>query len=107
MLHRSETVQLIVAGEDVLPPGLVVEVPLDRLAKAAFEVFLWFPAEFTLDLAGVDRVAEVVAGAVGDEGDELRVASCEWRGWSLVVVPPHPSPLPRARGRGDMIFLPA
>lgn len=57
-----------------MPPGLVVEVPLHGLAEAAFEIFLRFPVEFSLDLAGVDRVAEVVAGAVGDEGDEGGVA---------------------------------
>ncbi|GAB5516820.1 MAG: hypothetical protein Rhob2KO_45450 [Rhodopirellula baltica] len=35
-----------------------------------------FPAEFALDFAGVDRVAEVVAGAVGHEGDEGGVTFC-------------------------------
>lgn len=43
------------------------------------EVFQRSPAQLTLDLAGVDCVAEVVAGAVGDKRNELRVASCELR----------------------------
>jgi len=75
MLGRFQAIQLIVTGVDVLPSGLVVEVPLDGLSEAALEIFLRFPAEFALDLAGVDRVAEVVAGAVGHEGDERGVAS--------------------------------
>src|SRR5690606_40216999 len=40
------------------------------------------PAELAFDLAGVDGVAAVVAGAVGDEGDEL--APARSRGAHLV-----------------------
>lgn len=48
-LGRPKTVKLVVAGEDILPPGLVVEVPLDGFAEAALEIFLGFPAEFVFD----------------------------------------------------------
>jgi len=47
----------------------VGEVPLDGFANAGFESFGGFPAEFTVDFGGIDRVAAVVAGAVGDIGD--------------------------------------
>jgi hypothetical protein len=58
-------------------PVLVGEVPLDGLADAGLEGLGRAPAEFALDLAGVDGVAAVVAGAVGDVGDEA--ASCRRR----------------------------
>ena len=45
------------------------EVPLDGFANAGFESFGGFPAEFTVDFGGIDRVAAVMAGAVGDIGD--------------------------------------
>ena len=59
-------------------PCFVVEIPLDRLQETGLEGFLRCPAEFTADLAGVDCVALVVAGAVGDIGLEgaVRLAIC-------------------------------
>src|SRR5512137_2149766 len=42
-------------------PGGVREVPLDGLPKADREALCRPPAELALDLAGVDRVAPVVA----------------------------------------------
>jgi hypothetical protein len=49
-------------------PLEVVEVALHGLADAALEGFLRRPAEFALDLAGVDGSAQIVAGAVGGYG---------------------------------------
>ena len=47
-------------------PVGVVEVPLHGLADAGLEGLGRAPAELALDLARVDRVAPVVAGAVVD-----------------------------------------
>lgn len=49
------------------------QVPLDGLADAAVEGFGGLPAEFALELARIDGVAPVVAGAVGDVADLLFV----------------------------------
>ena len=62
---------LVLTGGDVIHPLLVVEVPADSLFDAFLELEGGFPAELVLELGGVDGVAQVVAGAVGDIGDEL------------------------------------
>ena len=58
------------------PPGLVGHVPVDRLLQALCEVGVGRPpAELALQLGGVDGVAAVVAGAVGDPVEVLGVLS--------------------------------
>ena len=57
------------------PPGLVLDVPVDRLLEPLGEVGVGRPpAELALELGGVDGVAAVVAGAVGDPVEVLGVA---------------------------------
>lgn len=57
------------------PPGLVGHVPVDRLLQALGEVGVRRPpAQLALELGGVDGVAAVVAGAVGDPVEVLGVA---------------------------------
>ena len=57
------------------PPGLVGDVPVDRLLQAPGEVGVGRPpAELALELGRVDGVAAVVAGAVGDPVEVLGVA---------------------------------
>ena len=53
------------------PPPVIGQVPVDGAGDAALEALLLAPAELALDLAAVDGVALVVAGAVGDEADQL------------------------------------
>ena len=56
------------------PPGLVLDVPVDRLLQALGEVGVGRPpAQLALELGGVDGVAAVVAGAVGDPVEVLGV----------------------------------
>ena len=58
------------------PPGLVGDVPVDGLLEALGEVGVRRPpAELALELGGVDGVAAVVAGAVGDPVEVLGVAA--------------------------------
>ena len=58
------------------PPGLVGDVPVDRLLQAPGEVGVRRPpAQLALELGGVDGVAAVVAGAVGDPVEVLGVAA--------------------------------
>ena len=57
------------------PPGLVGDVPVDGGLQALGEVGVRRPpAELALQLGGVDGVAAVVAGAVGDPVEALGVA---------------------------------
>ncbi|PAV72886.1 hypothetical protein WR25_21003 [Diploscapter pachys] len=60
-------------GDERAPPVLVGEIPVDRLGDAGLERFGRRPAEFVADAAGVDRIALVVAGAVGDRGHLLGI----------------------------------
>jgi hypothetical protein len=83
---------LVGAAFDVGDPVGVVQVPLDGFAYAGFEGFFGCPAEFALDLAGVDGVAQVVAGAVLDMGDQVfigadrgQVRSYRRSGWAEFV----------------------
>ena len=64
-------IMLIVTIDDMLPPILMLEVPLDRLFDAVLELRLRRPAEFRVDLRRVDGVAAVVALAVSDVLDEV------------------------------------
>lgn len=58
------------------PPGLVLDVPVDGGLEALGEVGVRRPpAQLALELGGVDGVAAVVAGAVGDPVEVLGVAS--------------------------------
>src|SRR5690606_25457054 len=62
----AQAFALVAAVLHAAAPFHVVQVPLDGFAQAGFEAFLRHPAKFALDLAGVDGVAQVVAGAVFD-----------------------------------------
>ena len=64
-------VLLVGAGGDVIHPLLVVEIPAHGLFDAFLELEGGLPAQFVLELGGVDSVAQVVPGAVGHIGDEL------------------------------------
>ena len=58
------------------PPGLVGDVPVDRLLEPLGEVGVRRPpAQLALELGRVDGVAAVVAGAVGDPVEVLGVLS--------------------------------
>ena len=58
------------------PPGLVLDVPVDRLPEPPGEVGVGRPpAQLALELRAVDGVAAVVAGAVGDPVEVLGVAA--------------------------------
>ena len=54
-----------------LPPCLIAQIPVNCFAQALFKRPAGLPAEFIHDAACVDGVAPVVAGAVGDKGDEF------------------------------------
>ena len=58
------------------PPGLVGDVPVDRLPEPLGEVGVGRPpAQLALELGRVDGVAAVVAGAVGDPVEVLGILS--------------------------------
>src|SRR5215469_11967086 len=54
-------------------PAVVLQVPLDGFAQTRLKRFVRLPVELALDLAGVNRIARVVSGAIFHEGDQLAV----------------------------------
>src|SRR5438445_4530937 len=65
----------VFASRYIPHPGLVVQIPFHRLAQAGFDCFSGHPAEFTLEFAGVDGVATIVARTILDEGDLVGVGA--------------------------------
>ena len=61
----------VVRGQQRLPPGAVLEVPFHGRVEAGFERVLRRPAELGVELAEIDRIAEIVPGAIGHKADEL------------------------------------
>lgn len=64
---------LILAARDIVHPLLMFQIPTDGLLNALLELQTGLPPEFALELGRVDGVAKVVAGTVGDVGDEVHV----------------------------------
>ena len=69
-IHLSVVPQILPAGDIVHPP-LIVQIPADGFFQTFFELQGRFPAEFALEFGGVDGVALIVAGTVGDKGNEV------------------------------------
>src|SRR5688572_8089851 len=78
---NTDPLQPIAAVENALPPRAVLEVPVNRFLEPCRERLLRPPAERPLDLAGINRVAAVVPGAILHEGDQglEAVARLTWR----------------------------
>src|SRR5436309_13864377 len=69
----AETGAAIALRPDRLPPPAIVEIPGDGVAQPGRDAFARPPAEFSLDLCRIHRIAPVMAGAVLHEGDQVRV----------------------------------
>src|SRR5262245_13915598 len=57
-----------------LPPSAMVEIPTDGLGQSRIERLDSAPSQLPLQLAGVDRIALVMPGPVGDKGNEPAAA---------------------------------
>lgn len=75
LCNGAETLTLIAATLHAAAPSQIIQIPLNRLANAGQEGFLRRPTEIVLDFAGIDGVAQVMAWAVLDVGDEVFVAA--------------------------------
>src|ERR1700759_58854 len=70
---HAETLAGIDFVPERAPPPLVVDIPAHRFLDPALERLLRAPAKLALEFGRVDGVALVVAGPVGDKGDERLV----------------------------------
>ena len=74
----------VFAALDIGDPLVVGEIPGDGLGDAGFEGFQRTPAELALDLAGIDGVALVMAGTIGDVVFQLGILAAAGAGALLV-----------------------
>ena len=68
-------VLLVFTGCDILRPSFVVQVPTDGPLDAFFKLQRRLPAKFLLEFGAVNGITHIVAGTVGDIGDEVHVLS--------------------------------
>ena len=66
---------MVAAILNPLPPLPVFQIPLHGFTQPGFKGFFWLPAQFTLNLAGINGVAQVVAWAVLYKGNQLTVGT--------------------------------
>src|SRR3954447_26910885 len=69
----------VLARSDFVRPCLIVEIPLNSFCQTRFERFGGLPAEFALELAGVDCVTAVVARTVLHVSDLVAVRTGRFR----------------------------
>src|SRR5215470_12692673 len=69
----AEPLAPVAAGLHGFAPGTVGEIPCHGGTDAALEVVARPPTELAAHVAGVDRVAPIVARTVGHEGLQRRV----------------------------------
>ena len=53
---------------DFLDPGLILQVPSNRLLQAVTECITWVPAQFLSDLRRIDCIAAVMSGPIRHKG---------------------------------------
>src|SRR5262249_54454108 len=54
----------------LLAPRRVLDIPIHRRLEPSLESRAWLPGELALRMTGVDGVAQIVPGPVGDEADQ-------------------------------------
>ena len=64
---------LIVTRGHVVQPLLVVEIPADSLLDTLLKLQRGLPSELFLQLRRVDGIAQIVAGTVCNEGNEIHI----------------------------------
>src|SRR5690606_31048578 len=67
-----------------LAPLLVIEIPLHCFADARLKGFLRCPAKLPLNLAGVNGIAQIMAGAILHVGDQCAVRAAVWS-WAELI----------------------
>src|SRR4029079_5685871 len=68
---QTDALRSVSCVENRLPPCAALEIPAHRLGKPGLAALDGAPAEFALDLRGIDRVAAIMTRPGGDEGNQL------------------------------------
>ena len=63
----------VVTRGDVVHPLLMVKIPTDSFLYTFFKLQARFPTQFSLEFGGVNGIAHVMTGTVGDVCDEVEV----------------------------------
>ena len=70
---RATALHLVFTAENGLPPLGIVQIPDHGFSNAVVKSLFRRQAQLALDFAGINGVAEVVAGTIGHEGDQVCV----------------------------------
>ena len=67
----------VLTAQNMLPPILIVQIPLDCHSDSGIKVILRLPSKLCLDLRRVDGIAAVMAGTVSYILDQaFRLVQC-------------------------------
>src|SRR3990167_8311718 len=67
-------------------PVAIVDVPRNRLAQTGVDHLARTPIELFVDLAGIERVAAVVAATVVDEANQVAIAGATISRMQLIEI---------------------
>jgi hypothetical protein len=71
--NQAQTLLLITLILDILPPLAMFQIPLHGFSDPGIEGLPGTPTEFTFKFPGINGIAEIMAGPVGDKGDQFLV----------------------------------
>ena len=71
----AEPFQAIFAAEDLIAPVQVIQVPGHGLLHAGLKGFRRLPAQFPLQFGGIDGIALIVTGPIGDKIDQIGIGT--------------------------------
>src|SRR5436190_2100446 len=66
-LPKAQSLPIVASRLDAVTPLAVLEIPDDGVAQPAFKAVTRRPSELAANLARVDGIAAIVAGAIGDK----------------------------------------
>src|SRR5262249_22992918 len=84
LLGEAAALVGVVCGQQRLPPGTVIEVPLHSRIEASFKRVVRRPTDLGIKLSKIDGVTEIVARAIGHEADELAMRRAVWLWYEMI-----------------------
>ena len=82
---ESQALPHVTARLHGVAPRSILQIPLNRCGEAGIEIVNWLPSKFSTNLARVDRVASIVAGAVFDEAFQFPITTNSLGDQSIVL----------------------
>src|ERR1700682_806396 len=71
--HKTQSLAAVNPISQRLPPVAAIEIPAHGLFDACLERLLGAPSQLGFEFCRVDRIAQIVARAIGDEANKIVV----------------------------------